>query len=114
MSCRICGRYGCSESFHSIEEQVAYEKGVVPEDVEILEERITHLEAKLAEAKADSERWNKMERAKASIRLTHFEPARWEVSYSTPEGHYGLPCIQRVPANKTPRAAIDKLEEPHE
>jgi len=26
MACRICGRYSCTESFHSIEEQEQYEE----------------------------------------------------------------------------------------
>ncbi|MHA2066477.1 MAG: hypothetical protein ACXABY_19065 [Candidatus Thorarchaeota archaeon] len=51
MSCEICGSSSCTESFHSIEEQIAHEKGVPLElvardsDVGILEERITQLEA---------------------------------------------------------------------
>lgn len=44
MSCKICNRSGCTESFHSIREQEEYEaREYLKDEIEEYEEQITKL-----------------------------------------------------------------------
>jgi hypothetical protein len=54
MSCRICGRSSCTESFHSLRDQEAWEERQgMSEDVDDLRREIQDLKAEIEDLKAE-------------------------------------------------------------
>ena len=54
MSCKICGRSSCTESFHSLDEQALFEqREAMPDDVALLRRMVQVAAADLVAAKAD-------------------------------------------------------------
>jgi hypothetical protein len=50
MSCKICKRNGCIESFHSLEEQESYdERQQMSDDVEVLREELQEAQLRIKE-----------------------------------------------------------------
>ena len=57
MSCRICGRSSCTESFHSLEEQELFaQRKSMPDDVDLLRRMVQEGAREIVELKSEVER----------------------------------------------------------
>ena len=54
MSCKICGRSSCTQSFHSLDEQALFEqREAMPDDVPLLRRMVQEAACELLQIKAD-------------------------------------------------------------
>ncbi len=54
MSCRICGRSSCTESFHTLEQQELFEqRQAMPDDVDLLRRMVQEAAAEILSLKAE-------------------------------------------------------------
>ncbi len=62
MSCRICGRGACTESFHSFEQQALFEqREAMPDDVNLLRRMVQEAAAEILELKATIEKLEELD-----------------------------------------------------
>ncbi len=67
MSCRICHRSSCTESFHSLEEQERFEKArTIGDDTHAIADLLAEIESLKAQIK---ERDEKIEELRSDIRI---------------------------------------------